>query len=294
MGTETKIQWTDHTFNHVVGCEKVSEGCKNCYAEVSPPARKSRAAGVELWGPKGVRQEMSDAYWEQPAQWAAKARKEGRRHKVFCASLADWLDPKIPARVTARLLQQIWQTEAYLDWQLLTKRPEQFGWIIAAARSFFAEIGNVSCACWLDDWLAGKPPSNVWVGCSAENQERLEERVPHLLRIPAKVRFLSCEPLLEPLLLPDVSDLNTGIHWVIVGGESGPKARPCNWVWIQLLIDQCREAKVPVFVKQFGANVIGPDYSPVQLRDPKGGDMDEWPETLRVREFPMMKGGEVL
>lgn len=311
MGTETKIQWTDHTFNHVVGCEKVSEGCKYCYAEVSPPARKSRAQGVELWGPKSVRQEMSDAYWKQPAQWAAKARKEGRRHRVFCASLADWLDPKIPAKVTVRLLQQIYLSGSsgnWLDWQLLTKRPQMWRETVEAALVWLRigiktceEMGELGVAHslngpfvkWLDDWLAGRPPSNVWVGCSAESQERLEQRVPHFLSIPAKVRFLSCEPLMGGLDFPHGKDF-PAIDWVIVGGESGPKARECNLAWIEDIVTQCRKAKVPVFVKQLGSNAIGCDPDGDMewpTEDAKGGDMSEWPESLRVREFPVGNGG---
>lgn len=291
MGEITKIQWTDRTWNPWVGCTKVSEGCAHCYAE----ALDKRFHSGSRWGKGAARERTSKANWKLPHKWNREAEKAGKRIKVFCASMADWLDPEVPIEWFADLLGMIRQTP-WLDWQLLTKRPELWGerlegvkkhWMPDDAMCRFPR-GGVHLL--LGDWLNGRPPSNVWVGTSLESP-KYNDRIKHLLAIPAVVRFLSCEPLLEPLLLPDVSDLNTGIHWVIVGGESGPKARGCNWVWIELLVGQCILHEVPVFVKQLGANVLGPDNLPLKLRDAKGGDMDEWPGTLRVREFPVMKGG---
>lgn len=145
-------------------------------------------------------------------------------------------------------------------------------------------------------------PSNLWMGTSVENQAAADERIPHLRYVPAVVRFLSVEPLLGP-----VDDLPlAGIDWVIVGGESGPKARPCDVSWIRSIRDQCKAAGVPCFVKQLGAHVrdLGAmaahsfepeecwpagtkqDGTTILLADKKGGDWSEWPEDLRVREFP--------
>lgn len=142
------------------------------------------------------------------------------------------------------------------------------------------------------------PLPNVWLGVSVENQEAADERIPLLLQTPAAVRFLSCEPLLERVDLnrvprlshPCAPSLNgRGIGWVIVGGESGPGARPCELAWIRSIVDQCRAAGVPAFVKQLGATPIRQTEDD-QLwhieRDRKGGDMNEWPPDLRVREFP--------
>lgn len=172
---------------------------------------------------------------------------------------------------------------------------------------------------WLSAWLRGKPPQNIWLLASVENQAAADERIPHLLNIPANipavVRGLSCEPLLGPIDLrfklqpsnPAVVEyqrraIRSHLQWVIIGGESGPKARPCNVEWIRSIKDQCRSAGVPCFVKQLGSNCVannklgfpdGTDFYPSQrgpirmiLHHPKGGDPTEWPEDLRVRQFP--------
>jgi hypothetical protein len=133
---------------------------------------------------------------------------------------------------------------------------------------------------WLDRWLAGDPPPHVAIGASVEDQLRAVERIPELLAIPAARRFLSCEPLLGKvdLAASNIDPALTSIDWVIVGGESGPKARPCDAQWIRHIVSQCRYARVPVFVKQLGANT---NYV---IRDRKGADPSEWPEELRVQE----------
>lgn len=295
MGEITKIQWTDRTWNPWVGCTKVSEGCAHCYAE----ALDKRFHSGAHWGKGAARERTSKANWKLPHKWNRKAERSGKRIKVFCASMADWLDPEVPIEWFADLLGMIRQTP-WLDWQLLTKRPELWGerlegvkkhWMPDDAMCRFPR-GGVHLL--LGDWLNGKPPSNVWVGTSLESP-KYNERIKHLLAIPAVVRFLSCEPLLGALSLPEATPnpfgyFGDGIHWVIVGGESGPRARECNLAWIEDIVKQCREAKVPVFVKQLGANVYGRDCQQIKLRDPKGGDMDEWTESLRVREFPVMEG----
>ena len=161
---------------------------------------------------------------------------------------------------------------------------------------------------WLVEWLRGNPPYNVWFGVSVEDQERAEERVSVLQQIPARIRWLSAEPLLSPIDL-NYSAFNGAdsitripdVHWVVVGGESGPKARPCNAGWIEDIVGKCKGAGVPVFVKQLGsdARCSKSDHTGYRLdpatgianpmlitQDRAGADPSEWPADLRVREFP--------
>jgi len=262
---QTKIEWTatysedgtvipGYTFNPWIGCTKVSDGCKYCYAENLMDKRYGR---VE-WGPTGTRARTSNAYWRKPLQWDRKCEEAGIRQRVFCASLADVFednDQVIDWRLD--LFRLIKQTPN-LDWLLLTKRP---GNIKKMTEFVFRENGRYQL------------PDNVAIGVSVENQETANERIPHLAAIPAKVRFLSIEPLLgaidlEPLILeiampPDSVPINyrwfiprpeyeRSVDWVIVGGESGPSARPMHprWVWsIRML---CCAADIPFFFKQHG------------------------------------------
>ncbi|MEK9505135.1 DUF5131 family protein [Gaopeijia maritima] len=283
MAENSGIQWTDHTFNPWWGCTKVSPGCANCYAETLAVTRRK----LPVWGPapRFGRKLMSEGHWKGPEKWNRAAAAAGERHRVFCASMADVFDehPDV-TEPRARLFDLIERTP-HLDWQLLTKRPHRVLELVPP------------------DWHDGFP-SNVWLGTSVEDQQRAEERIPILLQMPAAVRFLSCEPLLGPVDLDgnwgyagsatlDVLD-EWPIDWVIVGGESGPGARPCNVEWIRSLVGQCRNAGTAVFVKQLGSrpcsNVIrwaDPDrLSLGTIHDRKGGDPEEWPEDLRVREFP--------
>lgn len=280
----SKIAWTDNTFNPWIGCTKVSDGCKFCYAE----ALMDHRYGKVQWGPSGARQRTSAANWRKPHQWNRQAAKEGRRIRVFCASLADVFEDRdelIPWR--ADLFAMIEETPN-LDWQLLTKRPE-----------------NVP-------QMMPELPRNVWLGTSVENQETADLRVPLLAQISAAVRFASYEPALGPIVFNSWW-LNEVLSWIIVGGESGHDARPFNIHWARQLVRDCDAAGVPVFVKQLGArpySCIGSHDSPaasygapvdcrgnagygcevLKLKDKKGGDMDEWPEDLRVREMPRLVG----
>lgn len=264
----TKIQWADHTFNPWIGCTKVSEGCKNCYAEAL-----DKRFGKRRWGSSAPRERTSEANWRKPLLWNKKAQEAGERHRVFCASLADVFDAEVPQKWRNDLWSLIVATPS-LDWLLLTKRPQNARWDGMMPRR----------------WLESGTPANVWVGTSVEDQQTAEKRIPLLLDAPAPVRFLSLEPLLGPVDLTRLADdvgardgLEAGIHWVIVGGESGPGARPCEVEWIRSIVDQCRLNDVPVFVKQLGSRA--------GLTDPKGGDPAEWPMDLRVREFPAQRGG---
>lgn len=311
MGAETKIQWADKTFNPWRGCTKVSPGCLNCYAE---PLVVNRLKGA--WGKGAPRTLASDTYWKQPLTWdreAAKGIAEGilldkdiGRPRVFCASLADWLDDEVDIAWFVRLLDLIRRTP-HLDWLCLSTRPHLWRKRLEAAWEYASAKRMFDVALWIHNWLGGMAPINVWVGTTAEDQLRTDERIPELVKIPAVVRFLSVEPMLEPVTLP-IGRVMTGfpkhitasgnavgaplaIHWVIVGGESGPKSREFGMPWARSIVAQCRAAGVAVFVKQMGAHPFEqqPDWhGPVFHRpaDKKGGDMDEWPTELRIRELP--------
>ena len=261
------IEWTDHTFNAWIGCTKVSPGCANCYAE-----SLDKRWGHDSLGLGQPRRRTSEAYWRQPLAWNKAAEKDYlslahstaagtpvpfTRPRVFCASLADWLDAEVETVWTSDLIDLIRRTP-YLDWQLLTKRPQNWRNTMVEIRD--TERGVVGqMAGW---WLDGRPPANVWIGTTVEDQARADERIPHLLRIPARVRFLSCEPLLGPVDLELITTISRTydtpeikqerIHWVICGGESGPKARPMHPAWARSLRDQCAAAGVPFFFKQWG------------------------------------------
>lgn len=282
------IQWTTHTFNPWEGCSKVSAGCAHCYAE----ARNQRFAAGANWGPGAPRRRTSAGNWRQPIKWNDAAIERGgwERPRVFCASLADWLDDEVPIEWLADLLALIHATPN-LDWLMLTKRPENFHERVRnAIPSDPAAFG------WRMDWLNGHAPANVWIGATTENQECADLRIPRLLSIPARVRFLSCEPLLGPVLIPLAEYLATEvpvrvaplmsrqpnrIHWVIAGGESGPCARQMATDWAFDLLTQCRAAGVSFFMKQMGG-----------IRD-KRGNIEDLPEDLRVREFPTAHSVEV-
>lgn len=283
MAENTKIQWADHTFNPWIGCTKVSEGCKFCYAETQDNHRKWTPEG---WGPGKPRKRTSAANWKKPLKWDKEAQEEGVRRRVFCASLADVFDDEVPQEWRDDLWQLV-QATPNLDWLLLTKRPQSIHGMVPAC------------------WSGGEWPANAWLGVTAENQQRADERIPLLLDCPAPVRFLSCEPLLGPLDLtqytcsfrdtsPDVITIHREIAWVICGGESGPNARRMDPEWALHLQRQCRAPalfglfSVNFFFKQAGT-VLAKEWG---LSDRKGGNLDEIPlESLRMREIPGVDGG---
>lgn len=283
MGVLTKIQWTHHTFNPWRGCVKVSAGCAHCYAE-KLSARNPAVLGE--WGPKGRRAIAAESYWKLPLAWDRAAAGAGERRRVFCASLSDVFEQNLQVvEARARLFRTIDATPN-LDWLLLTKRPENI-MTYWHTRTYRDGDGRV--------WGESKPTrvefrrDNVWLGTSVEDQERAEERIPELLvcRKLAPVLFLSLEPLLGPVDLRAFGVFGPAIDWAIIGGESGPGSRPCDLVWVRRLIGQCEDMEIAPFVKQLGANVTsGGLYLFPPAADPKGGDIDEWPEDLRIREFP--------
>lgn len=335
MGENSKIEWCEHTFNPWIGCTKVSPGCAHCYAEKSTRARVLRADGHETWGKGAERSLTSDANWKQPLKWNreaglawenwtravdARAGDSGpmpTRPRVFCASLADWLDDEVPIEWLARLLHLIMDTPN-LDWLLLTKRPQNFRPRLEALLSRYPRCNltlaeallRVRIETMLHGWnsITFAAPElgreNYWIGTTVEDQARADERIPHLLDIPAHVRFLSCEPLLsavdlERINLPEKCDwcgeptafnvftgnvfcagscdgpqLINRIHWVICGGESGSNARPMHPDWARSLRDQCVSAGVPFFFKQWG-DWVYPAYA-----DP-AASFDDFPKAER-------------
>ena len=290
MGEATKIEWCQnsdgspgYTFNPWRGCAKVSEACRFCYAERD---RYVRLHGVE-WGPTAERRIAADSTWAQPLAWAAKHRRAKTRGRVFCASLADVFEdrPELEAP-RIRLLALIALTPS-LDWLLLTKRPEVMARVMTDPGLYERVLAaaNVWRRAFPRHNLSAIPVTNpcdgwhnLWAGTTVENQRSADQRIPHLLRVPAAVRFLSCEPLLGPVQLGPMDGCETcgpsgyirrqsdglilvcprcgggdgRIAWVIAGGESGPGARPTHPDWFRGLRDQCARAGVPFFFKQHG------------------------------------------
>ncbi len=224
MGANSKIEWTTHTFNPWWGCTKVSEACKHCYAEAW-----AKRVGQNVWGPKPERRFLSDNHWRQPLKWNRDAEGAAERPRVFCASMADVFEDREELLESRDRLFDLIEATHNLDWLLLTKRPQN---VARLAR-------------WTDIW-----PDNVWLGTTVELQTRADELLPYLESIPAKVRFISAEPLLGPLDLHKW--LATTIDWVITGGESGPKARPASPLWFRDLHAQCMEREVAFHFKQWG------------------------------------------
>ena len=277
MGESTGIGWTHHTANFWWGCQRVSPGCEHCYAEHLAVVRRK----LPVWGPPSTTgRERKKGVWKDVPKWNAAAKADGVRRRMFVSSMADVFEahPQV-APWRAEALDLLADCDG-LDVQLLTKRPENIRAMVPAA--------------WLESW-----PAHVWVGTTVEDQKRAEQRIPHLLAVPAAVRFLSCEPLLEAVDLTkwlpaggarwQCSGCRAFVHdsasrwsndcpacgrekylsgshaangrhqplqWVIVGGESGPGARPFDLAWARSIVAQCDEAGVAVFVKQLGAQPV--------------------------------------
>ncbi len=222
MGEFTGIDWTDHTFNPWWGCTIVNEDCWNCYAKDT-----SKRYGFDLWGPGKVRRTFGEKHWNEPLKWNAAAEKEGVRHRVFCASMADVFDEDAPVSEFLRLWGLIDRTP-FLDWQILTKRPERM-------RIFMA--------------MQPLRP-NVWCIVSAGNQERLDMFAPILETVNARIRGVSWEPSLGPISVRKYPWLN----WVIGGDESGAKHRPAKEEWYRSVRDECLDLGIAFFLKQFIRN----------------------------------------
>jgi protein gp37 len=259
MGATTSIAWTDKTFNPWIGCQIVTEAeCGDCYAK-----RWAQRHRLDVWGPLSHSSRHLTKTGHDPLLWNAQAQAEGKRFKVFCASLADVFEPH-PDVVAARI--RLWETiEAtpYLDWQLLTKRPK-----------FITRLVPQS---WLQAW-----PAHVWMGTSVGTQQAAERRISYLLDVPAPVLFLSCEPLVEQVTLAHWL-FDGSLNWVICGGYSGSQDRPMDLAWARLLQQECQRYKVAFFLKQLGT-VYAKAHG---LRNWKGEDVAEFPEDLQVQAFPV-------
>ncbi|WP_437649296.1 DUF5131 family protein [Sorangium sp. So ce362] len=234
MSKDSAIEWTDHTFNPWWGCTKISPACAHCYAETW-----SKRLRLPIWGQHAERRFFGDAHWDEPLAWNEKAAREGQRRRVFCASMADVFEDRADLDPWRARQWKLIEATPWLDWLLLTKRPENVGAMVP----------------WGSNW-----PSNVWLGTTVENADWAAKRIPALLQHSAVIRFLSCEPLLGPI---DLSPWMGEIDWVIVGGESGHGARPMRPVWARSLRDQCATAGVSFFFKQWG------DIRPATSSDPK-------------------------
>lgn len=251
MAENSKIEWTDHTFNPWTGCTKVSPGCDHCYAE-----SWAKRSGTVRWGAGEPRRRTTESNWRLPRKWNAQAEREGRRFRVFCSSLADVFDNAVPPEWRMDLFSLIADTP-HLDWLLLTKR-----------------IGNVMPMCSNDSLMFNLIGSRVWLGSTIVNREEMLRDGPKLKAVPAHVTFWSVEPMLGPLghipfdLMPD---------WVIVGGESGHGARPMSPDWVREVRDQCARFGSKFLFKQWGEwlPMLG-QVEGVEVRGEKVSTPDGW------------------
>jgi protein gp37 len=321
--TRSSIEWTDRVWNPVRGCSRASEGCRNCYAE---------RVAVRFSGPGGPYEGFADVRSRHPQTGNATCGVRGRwtgRVELIPSKLDEPLRWKKPARVFVNSMSDLFHEELPDEaiyevfsvmalarehtFQVLTKRPRgMLGWAQSEPCAFLPKPWGMK-----GDTVASQPfrlpLPNVWLGVSVEDQATADERIPLLLQTPAAKRFVSYEPALGPVdftdgpLDPDSTmgrwSMLDQLDWVIVGGESGPGARPFDLAWARSVVAQCREAGVACFVKQLGARPVegdaglnlktcwsgaeGPNGEHRErITHPKGGDPAEWPEDLRVREFP--------
>ena len=271
MAARTKISWTDYTWNVVTGCTKVSQGCKNCYAET-----------------------IANRFWKDRKFTDVKYHPErlGQLYRlrkprmIFVNSMSDLFHDKVPAGVIIDIFDAIANNDQH-TYQILTKRPQRMQELISEYMG----------------WVMGQ--KNIWLGVSVEDQKTVDERIPSLLQTPAAVRWISVEPLLEHIELRDgyksigaicssctgeghyhdnfntpcpeckQTGKHTPIDWVVVGCESGPKKRECKIEWVEDIVNQCKRAKIPVFVKQ------------IQINGKVERDIDNFPKGLQVREYPI-------
>jgi protein gp37 len=342
VADHSKIEWTDATWNPTRGCTEIAPGCAHCYAKVF--AERFRGVPGHAYE-RGFDPRIAPEQLPVPLHW-----KKPRR--IFVDSMSDLFHESFDFEYIAQVFAVMGISPRH-TYQILTKRPqaaaEFFEWLgddpgerigVAAFNSEYVAFEDVDVIVsnYINGWskfsdddknpcngaVKHWPLPNVWIGTSIANQTDADKNIPHLLRIPAAVRFLSVEPLLGPIEFSDVSRRAdavgqlgrralTGINWAIVGGESGPGSRPCNVEWIRSIVEQCKAADVPVFVKQLGAKPVATlaardlgdiDHHPMMqwpadaawgeydglahpiLDDSKGGDWSEWPADLRVRQFP--------
>lgn len=296
MGDKTGIQWTDATWNCLRGCTRKSAGCTRCYAEsiahrFSGPGQPYE--GLTTNGRWNGQVRFIDDHWTDPVRWA-------RPRRIFVNSMSDIFHESVPIEWIDRIFG-VMALAGHHTYQCLTKRSERMleycqqdrrvQWAYAAARA--TTCGDIGFDLIT---LGPKVLPNVWLGVSIENQDA-RARIVDLALTPAAVRFVSAEPLIGPLDLglrrPHGSFADSSgrplVDWVIIGGESGGQARECNVGDIRRIILECEEAGVACFVKQLGKLPMSTGVR-LPLKDSRhGGDIDEWPEDLRVRQFPRVQ-----
>lgn len=323
---DTDIEWATKVWNFVRGCRRVSPGCGGphneggCYAErlaIRFSGTGGTYEGLVQSTPKGPRWTGAGRFvpekLAEPLSW--KRPRDGSRHRIFVNSMSDLFFEEFSNEQIAAGFGVMAACPEH-DFLILTKRAERmrewFGWIGDAGwaeRRCNSEAAKLNVRGLRTPLDCTWPLPNVWLGVSAEDQQRANERIPHLLATPAAVRFVSAEPLIGPIdfdrwLAPVDGQCKAhngyncgicrprgdgqGLHWVIVGGESGPGARPCDVEWIEDIVRQCREAGVAVFCKQLGS-VWAREHGFDRLSVPgasKGGAWEVWPAPVRAREFP--------
>jgi protein gp37 len=314
MSDRSKIAWCDATWNPLRGCSRVSPGCQNCYAERmcarGLPGLKLPTTGEDFaimtpQGPHWTGQvELIESAPGIPMRW----RKPRR---IFVNSMSDTFHERLNDTQVGRVFESMCCVPQH-TFIVCTKRAKRMREFMTTHTKSGGPLapGTVWCC------------SHIWFLVSAEDQQRADERIPELLATPAAVRGISLEPILGPVdlrklkrldysldsagaevypllglaAIPDCDWKIPKLDWVIVGGESGPGARPCNVEWIRDVVRQCREAGVACFVKQLGARPIcpvRPGYEPIPMRlvDRAGADPSEWPADLRVQQFPEVRRG---
>jgi protein gp37 len=313
----TTIEWTDVTWNPIRGCSLVSAGCQNCYAmrQAHRFARPGQPyEGLTELGPHGPRWtgqiRLVPKLLDAPLHWRTPRR-------IFVNSMSDLFHEEVPDEFIDQVFSVMASAARHM-FQVLTKRPERMRQYCLSRAVMPREMFPRLIHRYMDldrsvEWTKTWPLPNVWLGVSVEDQHTANERISLLLQTPAAVRWISAEPLLGPISFR--ACLNR-LDWVVVGGESGSRARPCDVDWIRSIVQQCQKANVPVLVKQLGAYIVDRndagfegdtetswpmdtylddplnDWSyqsaaiRLRLRDRKGGDPAEWPQDIRVREYP--------
>jgi protein gp37 len=331
MSDGSAIQWTDATWNPTTGCTKVSPGCAHCYIDTTPPFRIAGRKFVN--GATDL--QLHEYRLDQPLHWQKPRR-------VFVNSLSDLFHQEMPEAFLDRVFAVMALTPAH-TYQVLTKRHQRMHEYLSLpdrreriGERIFRDTGGslAQRSAATKNAMKVWPLPNVWLGVSVENQRFADQRIPVLLQTPAAIRFISAEPLLGPVsfrwlrawpssplgaalkpnsIVTNELDGLRNLDWVIVGGESGPMARPFDVAWARAIVKQCKSARVACFVKQLGACIAWPPAEGIlegfinaelfrrgrdprvdapyayQLCDRKGGDPRQWPEDLRVREFPAVR-----
>jgi protein gp37 len=286
MSQNTQIQWTDHTWPITAGCDKVSAGCKNCYAIphsfrlAHNPNPKIAAAYDGVVSKGAIHGKLnwtgSTRFLEDRLTWPARWKKPAR---IFVGNMSDIFHPDIPDDVLNSIFTVMEENPRH-TFQVLTKRPVRMEYFMMARYSGVRHAGIF--------------PTNIWCGTSIEDPETATERLAHLRHLRSAVRFVSYEPALAGVCF--------GSHfgsfdWLIIGGESGSGARPFDVRWAEAALDFCREWRIPAFVKQVGARPYrSPEHDgatgfDIGLKDSHGGDIMEWPSRLQVRQFPHFRSG---